>query len=138
MINQIFEYSKTNSKFPIYSLRGDANRLKEGQNNKYYRMSTIDKCFRVGYQKYNDQVKLLLAIVTTKEEYIDIVENSLKALSVFNENRVVHSKDRLGETVDKSWELEVVSSSIEGMFYLQEMLLNYYENLSNQSFHRTR
>ena len=133
MIKKIFEYSKNNSDFNFFSQRGDANELKQGQDNLYYRMCTTDKSFRVGFQKYNNIEGIYLSIAVSKTDNIPSINFAQNAILALSDKKLQNCKDRHGNIIEKSWELKVESNSVEQLFSLQELILTYFEskNLTN-------
>ncbi|MCP4116918.1 MAG: hypothetical protein GY737_16250 [Desulfobacteraceae bacterium] len=127
MLDKIFKYSKSNSSFDIYSLRGDPSLLKQGQDNRYYRMCTSDKDFRVGFQKYNNDNRLFLSIAVGREQYVPTVEFAQSAIFALSQKTLQNCKNRTGEVIKKSWEIEMNCESIDCLFSLQEVLLSYFE-----------
>jgi len=128
MLREIFEYSKLNSEFEVFSQRGNAYELKQGQENLYYRMCTSDKSFRVGFQKYHHSDTIYLSIAVSKEKNVPAVLSAPNTLPELSNKKLQNCKDRTGKTIIKSWEMPVKAESVEQLFTLQESLLTYFES----------
>lgn len=128
MLESLFNYSKANSRFKTFSQRGDANELKQGQENLYYRMCTTGKSFRVGFQKYHHEDTIYLSVAVSKEKNVPAILFAQNAISALSNKQLQNCKDRTGNIIEKSWEMKVEAESIEQLFSLQEILLTYFES----------
>jgi len=118
MLREIFEYSKSNSEFEVFSQRGNAYELKQGQENLYYRMCTTDKSFRVGFQKYHHSDTIYLSIAVSKEKNVPAVISAQRTLPELSNQKFQNCKDRTGKTILKSWEMPLKAESLEHLFQL--------------------
>lgn len=126
MIQTLFDHSKSHSDFDIFSQRGDKYSLKHGQDNLYFRMCTSDKSFRVGFQQYSNG-RLYLSMAVNSEKHISIVTSAHKAISALSHETIQNCKSRTGQSLNKSWEIEMGCRSVDALFSLQEVLLSYFE-----------
>ena len=131
MLDKIFNQSKTNSKFNIFSQRGNANELKQGQDNLYYRMCTTDKSFRVGFQKYHNDNTIYLSLAVSKEKNIPAIMVVQNVISALANKQLKNCRDRAGNIIGKSWEVEI---RVLGEFWGQYIYLNLQETYTNYHF----